>query len=178
MTQLEIHDEQWDFRAEESQGELSETNMTKPRSVTHTTFVIERAYPVAAGRVFAAFADPAKKRRWFVDDEASDVEDFGMDFRVGGVERKRFRTQHGVCTNVTTYLDIVPDRRIVFAYTMSVGETRISSSQSTIELLAEGTETNLVLTEQAAFFEGADGPRMREDGWRYLLGRLSQELEH
>lgn len=149
----------------------------KERSVTHSTFVIERNYPVAAAKVFAAFADPTKKRRWFVDDEESEVEDFGMDFHVGGLEKKRFRTKHGfVCTNFTTYLDIVPDRRIVFAYTMSVGEARISSSHSTVELLAEGANTRLVFTEQAAFFEGADGPQMREGGWRELFDRLGQEL--
>lgn len=147
------------------------------RSVNHATFVIERSYPVAPEKVFAAFADPARKRRWFVDDEASDVEDFGMDFRVGGFEKKRFRTKHGfVCTNVTTYLDIVADRRIVFAYTMSVGETRISSSQSTVEILSAAKSTVLIFTEQAAFFEGADGPKMREEGWRDLLERLANEL--
>ena len=89
------------------------------RSVTHGTFVIERNYPASAEMVFAAFSDPAKKHRWFVDDEASGVEDFGMDFRVGGVERKRFSNKYGVFTNDTVYLDIVPNRRIVFAYTMS-----------------------------------------------------------
>lgn len=40
---------------------------------------------------------------------------------------------------------------------------------------AEGG-TKLIFTEQAAFFEGGDGPQMREDGWRQLLERLSQEL--
>lgn len=149
------------------------------RSVQHSTFVIERNYAVTPERVFGAFADPAKKKRWFLDDEHLEVEDCGMDFRVGGLEKKRFRTQHGfLCTNVTTYLDIVPNRRIVFAYTMSVGETRISSSQSTVELLPSEEGTTLIFTEQAAFFEGADGPEMRAGGWRGLLDRLGRELSH
>lgn len=148
----------------------------KERSVTHGTFVIERNYPVAPERVFAAFSDPATKHRWFVDDEASGVEDFGMDFRVGGVERKRFSNQNGVFTNDTVYLDIVPNRRIVFAYTMSMGDKRFSSSQATVELLAAGKGTDLIFTEQGAFFEGADGPKMREDGWRALFESLAKEL--
>jgi uncharacterized protein YndB with AHSA1/START domain len=153
--------------------------MKPQRSVTHSTFVIERNYPVTPERVFAAFADPAKKRRWFVDDEESQVEDFGMDFRVGGVERKRFHTKHGfVCTNDTVYQDIVPNQRIVFAYTMSVGDRRISSSLATVELLQAGSGTDLIFTEQGAFFEGADGSEMRKDGWRELLERLAKELTH
>lgn len=148
----------------------------KERSVTHGTFVIERNYPVAPERVFAAFSDPVTKHRWFVDDEASGVEDFGMDFRVGGVERKRFSNQNGVFTNDTVYLDIVPNRRIVFAYTMSMGDKRFSSSQATVELLAAGKGTDLIFTEQGAFFEGADGPKMREDGWRALFESLAKEL--
>jgi hypothetical protein len=36
-----------------------------PSRVVHSTFAIERTYPVALSRVFAAFADGATKRRWF-----------------------------------------------------------------------------------------------------------------
>jgi hypothetical protein len=36
--------------------------------------------------------------------------------------------------------------------------------------------TDLIFTEQAAFFEGADGPQMREAGWRELLEALAREL--
>lgn len=146
------------------------------RSITHGTFVIERNYPVAPERVFAAFSDPTLKHRWFVDDEASGVEDFGMDFRVGGVERKRFSNKYGAFTNDTVYLDIVPNRRIVFAYTMSMGDRRFSSSQATVELVVAEKGTNLIFTDQGAYFEGSDGPKMRQDGWRVLLESLAKEL--
>ena len=46
-------------------------------------------------RVFAAFADPAKKRRWFAESEHHDVEQFEMDFRAGGVERASYRFKAG-----------------------------------------------------------------------------------
>ena len=145
--------------------------------VIHTTFVIERTYPVTADRVFAAFADPAKKRRWFYPERGAQIEEHEMDFRFRGAERKTFRVDQGfVCRNDTIYQDIVPDQRIVFAYTMSVGDQRISASQSTVELLPEGKKTRLVFTEQAAFFEGADGPQMRQNGWDLLFEQLERHL--
>lgn len=152
------------------------------RSVTHSTFVIEHTYPVAPQRVFAAFSDPAKKRRWFAEGERGAVEEFTMDFRVGGRELTRSRMGEktpfpGIAlTNETTYQDIVPDRRIVMAYTMTIGDRRISASLATFELLPAEKGTDLIFTEQAAFFEGADGPQMREQGWRKLLEQLAKEL--
>ena len=151
-------------------------------SVTHSTFVIERNYPATSERVFTAFADPAKKRRWYAQGDGSDVEDFQMDFRVGGSEHTRRRFKEGTpfpgvaLTNRTNYQDIVPDHRIVLAYTMSLGDQRISASLATFEFLPAEKGTILVFTEQAAFFEGADGPEMREQGWRKLLEQLAKEL--
>jgi uncharacterized protein YndB with AHSA1/START domain len=149
------------------------------RTVTHGTFVIERSYPATPERVFAAFSDPAKKRRWFAGGEEPASEEFEMDFRVGGVERKRFKVKIGfICTNNTVYLDIVPNSRIVFAYTMSAGDNHFSSSQATVELLPTENGTNMIFTEQGAYFEGADGLQMREDGWRHLLDKLATALAH
>jgi uncharacterized protein YndB with AHSA1/START domain len=150
--------------------------------VVHNTFTIERSYAAPAARVFAAFADQAKKRRWFAEGEAFE---FMMDFRVGGHEFTRSRFQGGPAgappkgteiRNDTTYQDIVPDRRIVFAYTMTIGDRRISASLATVELRSSSDHTELVFTEQGAFFEGADGPQMREGGWREILTRLDEEL--
>ncbi len=65
------------------------------QSVIHSTFVVEHSYTTTPERVFAAFADPAKKREWYAEPGAFDVEDFQMDFRVGGVELGRYRFKPG-----------------------------------------------------------------------------------
>jgi uncharacterized protein YndB with AHSA1/START domain len=79
--------------------------------------------------------------------------------------------------NDTAYLDIVPNQRIVFAYTMRIGEERISSSLATVELTAEGKGTRLIYTEQGAFFDEPGQEEGRQKGCDGLLNALGAELE-
>jgi uncharacterized protein YndB with AHSA1/START domain len=148
----------------------------------HNTFVIERTYPVAPARVFAAFADPAKKRRWYAESASHTVGRFEMEFRVGGVERSAYRMGEttpfpGVeLANEGAYYDIVPDQRVIVGTAMSLGGARISVALITFEFQATGSGTRLVCTHQAVFFENSDGPEMREHGWRALFDRLAAEV--
>ena len=147
------------------------------RTLVHHTIVIEHTYGPPPARVFAAWRDPAIKRQWFVEGEGSRIEEYGLDFRVGGREHGRFRFGNGPETrNETVYLDIVPDRRIVMAYTMAVDGKSISASLGTVEFEVIGAGTRLTYTEQGAFFEGADKPSSRKQGWTELLDRLAATL--
>lgn len=151
-------------------------------SVVHETFTIERSYAKAPTAVFAALADPAKKRRWYADGEGHDVDAFDMEFRVGGVERLAYRLGPATPFPGTPILaegrheDIAEDSRVVISSTMSFAGRRISTAIVSFELFAEGAGTRLLLTHQAVFYEGADGPAMRRMGWEKLLDRLAAEL--
>ncbi len=150
--------------------------------VIHSTFVVERSYAATPERVFLAFADPAIKRRWFAEGESHTVESYDLDFRDGGTEHYSSRFKEGTpiagltLTNENSYQNIFPNRRLVFTSTMWLAEKCISISVGTVELLPKDKGTDLILTFQSAFLEGADGPAMREAGWRTLLDKLAAEL--
>lgn len=150
--------------------------------VVHSTFQMERSFSKTPEAVFAAFADPAVKRRWFFEGPTNQLKQHSLEFQVGGRERAELVLQTGpvagqTCVNDTIYQDIVADRRIVAAYRMSIGGHCISASLVTIELLPTSAGTLLILTHQGAYFEHADGPEMRKHGWETLLGKLQSELE-
>ena len=147
------------------------------RSVTHATFSIERRYPAAPARVFAAFADPELKHRWFAGPDDWEPDRWTMDFRVGGTETSEGGPRGGPVSRFdAVYQDIVPDERIVYTYDMHLDGKRISVSVATIEIEPDGPGSRLVLTEQGAFLDGLDFPTYREQGTAELLDALGREL--
>jgi len=69
---------------------MTNSTATKP-TVIHSTFQLERRLKASPERVFAAFSDPIKKRKWFASGEKAQIDEYALDFRVGGRERTRFR---------------------------------------------------------------------------------------
>src|SRR5512132_3809608 len=152
-------------------------------SVVHNTFVIERTYRKPIAAIFAAFQDPIKKRKWYADGGSHEVEMFESDFSVGGVERLRYHFKEGtpfpgvVVENVGSHQEIVKDSRIVISSRMTLGGKCISVVLVTFEFATFEDGTKLTCIHQGVFFEGADGPQMREMGWKALLDRLTSALE-
>jgi uncharacterized protein YndB with AHSA1/START domain len=143
------------------------------RSVEHATFVVERRYDASPARVFRAWSDPAAKARWWGLPEGTHE----LDFRVGGRElHTGTHPDRGAYTFEARYQDIVPGRRIVYTYEMRLGETRISVSVATVELVPDRGGTRLIFTEQGAFLDGLETLPARESGMGGLLDALGAEL--
>ena len=147
------------------------------RFVTHASFTLERSYPAPPARVFAAWADPAQKWRWFTGGDACPYHQ--LDFRVGGREVATGGPEGGpAMTCESHYREIVVPERIVYTSTMSAGADVITVSLTTVEFKATTGGTQLVLTEQGAFLDGREEPAWRENGTADQLKALATVLEN
>jgi uncharacterized protein YndB with AHSA1/START domain len=152
------------------------------RSVLHDTFSIERTYPAAPSRVFAAFASAEAKSTWGDTGDLEPVEGQSgqeFDFRPGGRERFGVKVQGTTYRYDALYYDIVPDQRIVYCYEMYADDARISVSVATIEFGKSGDGTTLTWTEQGAYLDGIDGPQaseLRRGGTAEMLDGLTRYL--
>jgi uncharacterized protein YndB with AHSA1/START domain len=150
-------------------------------AVLHDTFTLDRSYPHGRDRLFAALSDPALKRRWYAN-PTSELELCESDFRIGGTDRQRSILgpdtpfPGAVLENEGRFEDIVEGERIVVSTSMTFGGRRISTALLTFELRDDGAGSALAFTHQAVFYEGADGPEMRRDGWEKLLDAVARSL--
>ena len=146
--------------------------MQEEYSTLHSTFSIERTYDVPAPRVFAAWSDPKARLQWEAIGENFATTYTENDFRVGGRDISRFNFgKNDEYVADARYEDIVRDRRIVYAYTMSHNERRISSSLTTISLTPVPEGTHVVVTEQITILDGGDKVEYRQAG---IAGQLDQ----
>jgi len=143
-------------------------------SVVHDAFSIERTYPAAPERVFAAWATLDAKRQWFGNEDGLEVVgEQSLDFRIGGQERFAAKAQGKLFEFAATYCDIVENERIVWTYDMLMDGRRISVSLSTVEIAGAPGGTKLVMTEQGAYLDGLDTNEQRRDGTEQFLDALA-----
>jgi uncharacterized protein YndB with AHSA1/START domain len=151
--------------------------------IIHNTFAIERNFPWRPARVFSGFAQPALKRRWYAEGDQHDLQEFHMDFRVGGMERFRYRFKEGhpiagsEIANESIYQDIEPEQRIVMTSRMSLNGKPIVVMLATFEFEPAEQGTDLMLTHQGTYIDWPDGVKMIEVGWNGLADRLRKNLE-
>jgi uncharacterized protein YndB with AHSA1/START domain len=137
--------------------------------------------------VFAAFADPAVRPRWFRLPGSGATSQH--EFAVGGGETARatFKSLDAPPERLeyrSRYIDIVDGHRIVFVYESVVDDLLRWTSLTTVLFTGEGGGTRLDWTEQVAFLartgDGSvdlphlrGGTSLRLNGLAAALGRES-----
>ncbi len=143
---------------------------------THTDFVIDREFAATPEAVFQAWADPQAKQRWS-DCHAEHTTEYHLDFRPFGHETHRVVYPDGRIQQVEkVFFDIVPARRIVFAYDIRLDARRLSVSLVTVEFSASQRGTRMVYTEQLAYLDGHEDRSQRLRGTQESLDRLGLEF--
>lgn len=143
----------------------------------HTSFEIERTFAAPPAAAFRAWSDPDAKRQWS-DCHAENTVEFNLDFRPLGRETHRVLDPvHGEQVVEKVFFDIVPDKRIVFGYDISVDGKRLSVSLVTVEFSTHPTGTRMLYTEQLAYLDGHHDLPMHIHGTQEGLDRLQLQLE-
>lgn len=105
---------------------------------------------------------------------SADSSTLKVDFRVGGKYRIDFKN-HGVY-NMGEFLDIVPNKKVVFSWCQTFGADQKPDTQVTIELFPEGTKTRMTLLHTG--FKDKATCDDHYQGWNGGMTDMADELEH
>jgi uncharacterized protein YndB with AHSA1/START domain len=130
--------------------------------------LVQKTVTIAAepARVYELLTDAAQFVEWMAPTAR-------IDAHVGGVITW---THHNGDTVAGTFVELVPDRKIVFTYGWDRADVGVPPGSTTVEItlrpVAHGTELRLV-------HRGLDGPMAdaHQGGWTNYLGRLTAASE-
>lgn len=135
--------------------------------------ILTRTFKAPVERVYAAWTDPEKMRRWFAPGDMT-VPAAEAEVRVGG--RYRVQMQGGDCEFNTTggvYREVIPNRRLVFTWQWEGTDLETLVTLEFRSLSANETELTLI-------HEGFDNEATRDkhgQGWDGCLANLASFLE-
>jgi len=159
--------------------ETQEKTIVETEPAVRGAFTVERTFKATPAQAFKAFTDERAKSRWFAGggDDPKLVER-SMDVRPGGREVAVGKWKSGVTTRFdAVYFDVVPDRRLVYAYEMHIDARKISVSLACVEIEPHPAGVKLKVAEQAVFLDGYDDNGSREHGTNFLMDKLVASLE-
>ncbi|MBW8815976.1 MAG: SRPBCC domain-containing protein [Caulobacterales bacterium] len=132
------------------------------------SLTIVRRLKAPPSRVFAAFTRPEQIVRWWGPQDGPALE-AEADLRVGGRFRMVFRTADGERQEMGgQYLEIEPDRRLVFTHQWVTLPERISQVTISLAPIPEGTE--LTVHHEQLHDEAVRD--LHVEGWNAMLDKL------
>ncbi|HVZ99207.1 MAG TPA: SRPBCC domain-containing protein [Caulobacterales bacterium] len=138
------------------------------------SLVLTRRIKAPAAKVYRAWTDPEKIKLWWGPSDAADTILAEADVRVGGGFRIAFVDEMGDTHDVSgAYLDVVPNKRLVFDWAWISTPERVSLVTLTFD--EEGAETLFTLRHEQ-FFDQLARDR-HEWGWNGALDKLKAVTE-
>jgi uncharacterized protein YndB with AHSA1/START domain len=133
---------------------------------------IRRKMPAPREVVYEAWIDPQGIREWMCPGDVTSAEAV-LDVRVGGTYRIVMKGKERDHVHTGVYQVVEPNARLVFTWTQEGNDV---VTLVTVEFLAHGNESELVLTHEQ--FTKADVAKRYESGWGTIAQRLSSYLAH
>jgi uncharacterized protein YndB with AHSA1/START domain len=139
------------------------------QTATKPSLTIKRRLNAAPAKVFAAWTDPEKVKRWMGPGEVKMLA-VECDPRAGGRYRWLMRAPSGEEHDVSgVYREFVRDRKLVFTWAWKSTPER--ESLVTVDLKPDGDGTLLTLTHEQ-FFDDEARDRHRQ-GWEGAMDKLA-----
>ncbi|WP_339748302.1 SRPBCC domain-containing protein [uncultured Maricaulis sp.] len=140
---------------------------------SHESFTLTRQMAAPPAVVFRAWADPAARTVWSAPSAAVEIVYDAADFRLGGCDVVRcVEPDMPVFAAEVCYHDIVEDRRIIFAESVSRGDERMAAALISVEIVAEGEGSTLTVTLQLVSLDIEGMGSNYRLGWTAALDNL------
>jgi uncharacterized protein YndB with AHSA1/START domain len=146
--------------------------MSQPNPTLDTSLSIRRIFAASREEVFRAWTDPQAIERWFKPMGLASKVTL-LDLRVGGGFRFDLESPAGERSFITgNYLEIAAPEKLVFTWSSLATHDR--ETLVTVEFVARGTETEIVLTHERLLDE--DMISAHQNGWASVLDQLTAAL--
>ncbi len=143
------------------------------QAAVRPSLTLKRRFKAPPAKVFAAWTDPEKMRRWMGPGEIKAVR-AESDARVGGRYRVLMRTPSGQEHDVSgVYREVIANEKLVFTWAWKVvPPDEPHQSLVTVLLKPDGGGTLLTLTHEHLFDE--ESRAGHEQGWIGSLKKLEK----
>jgi uncharacterized protein YndB with AHSA1/START domain len=147
-------------------------------STAHGTVVVEHTINVPVSRVYRAVANAKERASWSAPSDTAVFIYEETNFSVGGrdVARCGAKEDPRYCVEAR-YVDIVSERRVVWAETIREADKLLATNITTLELMPDGESTRLKVTVQVTSFVGAGMIASTEAGHKGSLANMALYLE-
>jgi uncharacterized protein YndB with AHSA1/START domain len=140
------------------------------QAATKPSLTIKRRLKAPPVKVFAAWIDPEKVKRWMGPGEVKALR-VECDARQGGRFRWLMQAPNGEEHDVSgVYREFIPDRKLVFTWGWKTMPER--ESLVTVEIMPDGHGSLLTLTHEQFFDD--DARDRHENGWNGALDKMEK----
>lgn len=131
---------------------------------------VRRVIPAPPEAVFEAWTEPDRIRQWSCPPGGT-IRDSQVDLVPGGPYRLLIEAEEGTLhTAFGVYREVDAPIRLVYTWDWEEPESALGETLVTVEFLAEGASTEVVVTHEGfRAAEAAEGHRL---GWTWSLERL------